>query len=67
MTQDQREQQLSEDRRKEIFLSLVDAQDREIDVAQSRRLVAQRFDVSESQVRRIEREGLARKWPPLEQ
>ena len=57
---------LSEDRRKELFLALVDAQDHEMEVAQSRRLMVQRFDVSESQVRQIEREGMENQWPPLE-
>ena len=58
-------EQLSEDRRKEIFLALVDAQDHEMSVAQARKLVIQRFGVSESQVRQIEREGLELQWPPL--
>lgn len=58
-------QQLSEDSRKEIFLALVDAQDHKMDVTQSRTLVVERFGVSESQVRQIEREGLDRQWPPL--
>jgi len=65
MTQDDVHEELSEDRRKEIFLALVDAQDHEIDVGQSRKLVIQRFGVSESQVRQIEREGLDSQWPPL--
>jgi hypothetical protein len=66
MTQSTNDQQLTENRRKEIFLALVDAQDHEIDVAQSRRLIVQRFAVSESQVRQIEREGMENQWPPLE-
>ena len=65
MTPDTGHEPLSEDRRKEIFLALVDAQDHEMDVSQSRQLVVQRFGVSESQVRSIEREGLDRQWPPL--
>lgn len=65
MTQDAVDQQLAEDRRKEIFLAIVEAQDREMDVAQSRKLAVDRFGVSESQVRRIEREGMDRQWPPL--
>ncbi len=44
---------------------LVDAQDHEMGVAQSRKMTAQRFGVSEGQVRQIEREGLAQQWPPL--
>jgi hypothetical protein len=66
MTQSTHDSQLTEDRRKEIFFALVDAQDHEIDVAQSRRLMAERFGVSESQVRHIEREGMENQWPPLE-
>jgi hypothetical protein len=65
MTQDNGHEQLPEDRRKEIFLALVNAQDRQMDVALSRQLVGERFGVSESQVRRIEREGLDCNWPPL--
>jgi hypothetical protein len=66
MTPGTHDSQLTEDRRKEIFFALVDAQDHEIDVAQSRRLMVQRFGVSESQVRQIEREGMENQWPPLE-
>jgi hypothetical protein len=65
MIQDSGSGQLTEDRRKEIFLALVDAQDHAMDVAESRRLMVQRFDISEGQVRQIEREGLEHKWPPL--
>ncbi len=65
MTQDQGSEQLPEGRRKELFLALVDAQDHEMSVAQSRKLMAQRFGLSESQVRQIEREGMAQQWPPL--
>lgn len=56
---------LGEHRRKEIFLALVEAQDREVGVAQSRELIAAQFGVSEDQVRQIEREGLDQQWPPL--
>jgi hypothetical protein len=65
MTQDKGDEPLPEDRRKEIFLALVDAQDHEMDMAQSRRLVVERFGINESQVRQIEREGMDRQWPPL--
>ena len=65
MTQDTGDHQIAEDRRKEIFLAIVNAQDQEMDVAQSRKLMAQHFGVRESQVRQIEREGLERQWPPL--
>jgi DNA-directed RNA polymerase specialized sigma subunit len=36
-----------------------------MDVSRSRKLVVQRFGVSESQVGQIEREGLKLQWPPL--
>lgn len=57
---------LPEDRRKQIFLALVDAQDHEMGVTQSRQLIAERFGVSEGQVRQIEQEGIEGQWPPLE-
>jgi hypothetical protein len=65
MTGAEGNEELSEDRRKEIFLALVDAQDQEVDVTQSRTLMVQRFGISEGQVRRIEREGLDCHWLPL--
>jgi hypothetical protein len=59
------EMALSEPQRKEIFLALVDAQDQELTVAQSRKLIAEQFAISESLIKRIEREGLDQQWPPL--
>ncbi len=56
---------LTEARRKEIFRALVEAQDGGASVAESRKLVAERFGVDEKEVRRIEREGLDNEWPPL--
>ena len=58
-------QELPEPRRKEIFLALVDAQDHDMNVAQSRQLVMERFGLSEGQLRQIEREGMDNQWPPL--
>jgi hypothetical protein len=56
---------LSEEQRKEVFLALVDAQDHDMGVVQSRQHIAVRYGVSEGQVRHIEREGLDNGWPPL--
>ena len=56
---------LSQEERMEIFLALVQAQDGEMTVPQSRKAVAERFGVSEQQVRQIEREGLEGNWSPL--
>jgi hypothetical protein len=54
-----------EPRRREIFQALVEAQDSGVGVPQSRKLVAQRFGVTEGQVGQIEREGMENDWPPL--
>jgi hypothetical protein len=59
------DQRLSEKQRKEVFLALVEAQDRALTVAASRREVALRFGLSDPQVRQIEEEGLDKEWPPL--
>ena len=59
------ENSLPEPRRKEIFLALVEAQDQQMTVAQSRKTIAKRFNVTESQIRDIEREGIDNDWPPL--
>ncbi len=56
---------LTEARRQEIFRALVEAQDGGASVAESRKLVAQHFGVSEQEVRSVEREGLDNEWPPL--
>ena len=56
---------LSEPRRKEIFLALVNAQDQKLSILESREVVAKRFLVSDKQVRQVEEEGLAKRWPPL--
>ena len=65
MTQPQSEDSLPEEKRKEIFLALVDAQDHDMSVVQSRKLIAERFGISDGQIRKIEREGLEQQWPPL--
>jgi hypothetical protein len=65
MSQPRGDADIPEPRRKEIFLALVDAQDHEMNVTQSRKLIAEQFGVSEGQIRAIEREGLDQQWPPL--
>jgi hypothetical protein len=59
------DQPLSETRKQEIFLALVEAQDQEVGVARSRKMIAENFGITEEQVMRIEREGLDNNWPPL--
>ena len=58
-------QQVPDEVRREIFLAIVDAQDRNVPVKESRDTVAQKFSLTESQIRAIEREGLDSCWPPL--
>lgn len=53
------------EQRQAIFLAVVEEQDGGKAVAESRSVVAQRFSVTEEQVKAIEREGLAANWPPL--
>jgi len=53
------------EQRQIIFRTLVEIQDGGLSVAASRTEVAQRFSVTEDQVKDIEREGLAQQWPPL--
>lgn len=55
----------AEDRRREIFAALVEAQDRGERVVRSRVDVSERFGVTRQAVERIEREGLVGRWPPL--
>jgi hypothetical protein len=56
---------LSLEQRKEIFQTLVEAQDNKMTVPQSLKATANRFGLSEQQVRRVEQEGLDGQWPPL--
>lgn len=56
---------LPEDRRKEIFQALVEAQDRRLSVAQSRQVVSEQFGVTKRQLEAIEEQGIDLQWPPL--
>jgi hypothetical protein len=58
-------QQENTARRMEAFAALVEAQDSEMSVADSRRAVAERFGLTETEVRGLEREGIESQWPPL--
>jgi hypothetical protein len=58
---------LSESKRKEVFLALVNMQDTGASVSESRQVMAERFNLTERQVCRIEQEGLIYDWPPLSQ
>ena len=56
---------LTESRRQEIFMALVAAQDHDMSVTESRKLVMQRFALNEGELLKIEREGMDKNWPPL--
>ncbi len=56
---------LPEDKRREIFLKLVDHQDAGHSVEQSRLQIADAYRLDTAGVQAIEREGLSLKWPPL--
>ena len=58
-------EEMTEVVKKEIFEALVIAQDGGMTFAQSHKFVGEKFEVNESQIRRIEREGLDKQWPPL--
>jgi hypothetical protein len=56
----------AESKRKEMFLALVQAQDQDMPVPQSRQIIAHRYGISETEVSGIEREGIDNEWPPLD-
>jgi hypothetical protein len=57
---------LTVQQRKSIFQALVDLQDSHtVTVADSKKEVAKQFHITKEQVELIEREGLAKDWPPL--
>ena len=58
-------QEVPEALAKEVFLRLVEVQDEGISVGVSRQVIAKRFDLTEDQVKHVERAGLAGQWPPL--
>jgi hypothetical protein len=60
------EHELTEPRRREAFLALIDLQDHDVPVAESRTLIAERFGIRVTDVLSIEREGLDNDWPPLD-
>ncbi|MFL5329624.1 MAG: hypothetical protein ACJ8C4_11995 [Gemmataceae bacterium] len=63
-----RTKRLTLQQRKEIFSSLVAAQDLgTMSVPESRQYVMKQFKISDVQLRQIEEEGLDKEWPPLNQ
>ena len=60
------EETIPEQTRREVFAALVEAQDLGESVQESRAVIARRFNLTEQDVRMIEREGLDSLWPPLD-
>lgn len=56
---------IPEDRRREVFRALVEAQDGGLGVAASRRKVAAEQGLREADLLAIEQEGIREDWPPL--
>jgi len=54
-----------EEKRKDIFRALVELQDKGCATEPSRIRIADEFCISVAEVQHVEREGIARKWPPL--
>ena len=59
--------QMNISQRQSVFLRLVEEQDAGKSVAQSRGMVGNAFGISGPEVIAIEKEGLAKQWPPLEE
>jgi hypothetical protein len=51
--------------RKEIFHALVAAQDMVHNVRKSYEMITEKYEITESQLKQIEDEGLDKEWPPL--
>lgn len=55
----------SEERRREIFAALVEAQDRARSLHEAKQQVLAQFGVTWGIVEQIEQEGIDKDWPPL--
>jgi len=53
------------ERRKAIFLALVETVRSVLDLHEARRIVAERFGLSQHEVELVEQEGVEAHWPPL--
>lgn len=60
-----RTKRLTLQQRREIFLDLVKTQDVVTNVPHSRQIVTKKYDITETQLKQIEDEGLEKEWPPL--
>ena len=51
--------------RQTIFRTLIEVQDAGQSVAESRKAIAEKYQVTEAVVKEIEKEGIDEQWPPL--
>ncbi len=59
---------LTTEEKKEIFLALVTAQDKaDLSVSESRQQITQQYEITDTQLRQIEEEGMEKEWPPLDE
>ena len=65
MTQQDTVDSIPLERRQEIFLDVVEAQDTGMSVEKSRNEITRKYAVTVDQLKSIEKEGLAKQWPPL--
>ena len=56
---------LTTQQRQEIFHALVTTQDVVLNVRKSYEVITERFEISDTQLRQIEDEGIDNEWPPL--
>ena len=56
---------LREEKRKEVFRMLVELQDAGDSTENSRIRIAAQFSINVRDVQNVEREGIAKQWPPL--
>lgn len=59
-------ERLTLSQRKQIFRDLVARQDEGDNVSKSYQQIIKLHSISEEQLRRIEEEGIANEWPPLD-
>jgi len=62
---DMRAKRLTLQQRQEIFKDLVMTQDVVMNVRKSYQMVTEKFEITDTQLRQIEDEGLDKEWPPL--
>jgi len=65
MSESRTQLEIPELRRRAVFAAIVEEQDRDVSVLQSRADISRRFRLTIKQVRQIESEGIDNEWPPL--